>query len=70
MDAMSLSIALWRRLFHSSRSAISKSRTVTGGLHAQLDLGPESTLAIPYAVSFQLQECSPTDKLYAIGHYQ
>ncbi|GFX40058.1 hypothetical protein TNCV_2100611 [Trichonephila clavipes] len=30
MDAMRLSIRLWRILFHSSRSAISKSRTVAG----------------------------------------
>ncbi|GFS70946.1 hypothetical protein TNCV_2720041 [Trichonephila clavipes] len=32
MDAMRLSIRLWGILFHSSRSAISKSRTVAGGL--------------------------------------
>ncbi|GFT09411.1 hypothetical protein TNCV_5062731 [Trichonephila clavipes] len=32
MDAMWLSIRLWGILFHSSRSAISKSRTVAGGL--------------------------------------
>ncbi|CAL1262428.1 unnamed protein product, partial [Larinioides sclopetarius] len=32
MDAMRLSIRLWGILFHSSRSAISMSRTVTGGL--------------------------------------
>ncbi|GFU62141.1 hypothetical protein TNCV_2473761 [Trichonephila clavipes] len=32
MDAMKLSIRLWGILFHSSRSAISKSRTVAGGL--------------------------------------
>ncbi|GFV44223.1 hypothetical protein TNCV_4543551 [Trichonephila clavipes] len=29
----------------------------------------ESTLAIPYAVLFQLQACSPPDELYAVGHY-
>ncbi|GFT29328.1 helicase domino [Trichonephila clavipes] len=32
MDAMRLSIRLWGILFHSSRSAISKSRTVASGL--------------------------------------
>ncbi|GFW24593.1 uncharacterized protein TNCV_2404581 [Trichonephila clavipes] len=32
MDAMRLSIRLWGILFHSSRSAISKSQTVAGGL--------------------------------------
>ncbi|GFU22906.1 hypothetical protein TNCV_4270711 [Trichonephila clavipes] len=32
MDAMRLSIRFWGILFHSSRSAISKSRTVAGGL--------------------------------------
>ncbi|GFV80221.1 hypothetical protein TNCV_1477831 [Trichonephila clavipes] len=31
--------------------------------------GQESTLAIPYAVLFQLQACSPPDELYAVGHY-
>ncbi|GFW09592.1 sushi, von Willebrand factor type A, EGF and pentraxin domain-containing protein 1 [Trichonephila clavipes] len=37
MDAMRLSIRLWGILFHSSRSAISKSRTVAGGLgHAAM----------------------------------
>ncbi|GFT20617.1 hypothetical protein TNCV_2184331 [Trichonephila clavipes] len=81
MDAMRLSIRLWGILFHSSRSAISKFRTVEGGLgraamrrpsmskHARLDSGQESTLAIPYAVLFQLQACSPPDELYAVGHY-
>ncbi|GFV49640.1 uncharacterized protein TNCV_1959481, partial [Trichonephila clavipes] len=81
MDAMRLSIRLWGILFHSSRSAISKSRTVAGGLgraamrrpsmpkHARLDSGQESTLAITYAVLFQLQACSPPDELYAVGHY-
>ncbi|GFV08121.1 hypothetical protein TNCV_1047501 [Trichonephila clavipes] len=29
----------------------------------------ESTLAITYAVLFQLQACSPPDELYAVGHY-
>ncbi|GFU67960.1 hypothetical protein TNCV_2739361 [Trichonephila clavipes] len=33
--------------------------------HARLDSGRESTLAIPYAVLFQLQACSPPDELYA-----
>ncbi|GFT55583.1 hypothetical protein TNCV_995811 [Trichonephila clavipes] len=37
--------------------------------HARLDSGQESTLAIPYAVLFQLQACSPPDELYAVGHY-
>ncbi|GFU60517.1 hypothetical protein TNCV_2197561 [Trichonephila clavipes] len=37
--------------------------------HARLDSGQESTLAIPYAVLFQLQGCSPPDELYAVGHY-
>ncbi|GFV72014.1 hypothetical protein TNCV_2459471 [Trichonephila clavipes] len=37
MDAMRLSIRLWVILFHSSRNAISKSRTVAGGLgHAAM----------------------------------
>ncbi|GFX36136.1 hypothetical protein TNCV_4216581 [Trichonephila clavipes] len=31
--------------------------------------GQESTLAITYAVLFQLQACSPPDELYAVGHY-
>ncbi|GFX66653.1 hypothetical protein TNCV_1428191 [Trichonephila clavipes] len=81
MDVMRLSIRLWGILFHSSRSAISKSRTVAGGLGhaamrrpsmsqtARLDSDQESTLAIPYAVLFQLQACSPPDELYAVGHY-
>ncbi|GFX70488.1 hypothetical protein TNCV_4474221 [Trichonephila clavipes] len=34
-----------------------------------IDSGQESTLAIPCAVLFQLQACSPTDELYAVGHY-
>ncbi|GFU11272.1 hypothetical protein TNCV_3084011 [Trichonephila clavipes] len=34
-----------------------------------IDSGQESTLAIPYAVLFQLQACSPPDELYAVGHY-
>ncbi|GFV69851.1 hypothetical protein TNCV_3279581 [Trichonephila clavipes] len=81
MDAMRLSIRLWGIQFHSSRSANSKSRTVAGGLgraamrrraspkHARLDLGQESTLAIPSAVLFLLQACSPPEELYAVGHY-
>ncbi|GFV73081.1 hypothetical protein TNCV_299181 [Trichonephila clavipes] len=81
MDAMKLSIRLWGILFHSSRSAISKSRTVAGGLgHAamrrqsmsqtcSIGFRSESTLEIPYAVLFQLQACSPPDELYAVGHY-
>ncbi|GFS79534.1 hypothetical protein TNCV_2370461 [Trichonephila clavipes] len=78
---MRLLIRLWGILFHSSRSAISKSRTVAGGLGraamrrasmsqtCSVRFGRESTLAIPYAVLFQLQACSPPDELYAVGHY-
>ncbi|GFW47544.1 synaptotagmin-1 [Trichonephila clavipes] len=81
MDAMRLSIRLWGILFHSSRSAISKSRTVAGGLGlaamrrpsmsqtCSIGFRSESTLAIPYAVLFQLQACSPPDELYVVGHY-
>ncbi|GFU48459.1 hypothetical protein TNCV_221571 [Trichonephila clavipes] len=32
-------------------------------------LRQQSTLAIPYAVLFRLQACSPPDELYAVGHY-
>ncbi|GFX80786.1 hypothetical protein TNCV_4694971 [Trichonephila clavipes] len=35
--------------------------------HARLDSGQESTLAIPYAVLFQLQACSPPEELYERG---
>ncbi|GFV55232.1 hypothetical protein TNCV_2464071 [Trichonephila clavipes] len=82
MDAMRLSIRLWGNTVPLLKSAISKSRTVAGGLgraairhrracpkHARLDSGQESMLAIPYAVLFQLQACSPPDELYAVGHY-
>ncbi|GFW88007.1 hypothetical protein TNCV_216791 [Trichonephila clavipes] len=79
MDAMRLSIRLWGILFHSSRSAISKSRTVTDGLGraamrrpsmsqtGSIGFRSESTLAIPYAVLLQLQACSLPDELYAVG---
>ncbi|GFT38665.1 hypothetical protein TNCV_2931311 [Trichonephila clavipes] len=82
MDAMRLSIILWGILFHSSRSAISqvsdssrrpwsRSKCVVQAYpkHARLIQVRESTLAIPYAVLFQLQACSPADELYAVGHY-
>ncbi|GFW78099.1 hypothetical protein TNCV_135691 [Trichonephila clavipes] len=79
MDAMKLSIRLWE--YCSTPHAISKSRTVAGGLGraamrrrsmsqtCSIDSGQESTLEIPYAVLFQLQACSPPDELYAVGHY-
>ena len=36
---------------------------------ARLDTGQGSMLAIPYAVLFQLQACSPLDELYAFWNY-
>ncbi|GFT94938.1 hypothetical protein TNCV_1472341 [Trichonephila clavipes] len=73
MDAMRLS----QTLGNMSRSAISKTRTVADGLgraamrrpsmSQTCSIGFESTLAITYAVLFQLQACSPPDELYASG---
>ncbi|GFU07721.1 hypothetical protein TNCV_4164171 [Trichonephila clavipes] len=72
---------LGNTLFHSSRSAISSlpdnsrrpwsQQCVVRACpkHARLGFRSESTLAIPCAVLFQLQACSPPDELYAVGHY-